>query len=87
MQSTGADFVQAAKALNAWTDDDKSSTYKPSSVSARMMLELVAREVMIVALMAADLSKGIAISQVNKDRLFEASKRILFIAESAHATR
>ncbi len=84
MQSTGAEFIDAAKALNAWTDDGKPSSYKPSPVSARTMLEVVSFEVQIVALMGADLSKGIAISEVDKSRLFEAVSRITRVAEALH---
>lgn len=83
-QANDLEFVEAAKALGAWTDDGKPSTYKPSPVSARTMLEVVAFEVQIVALMAADLAKGITISSVDKDRLFEATSRITRIAEELH---
>jgi hypothetical protein len=83
-QANDLEFVEAAKALGAWTDDGKPSTYKPSPVSARTMLEVVAFEVQIVALMAADLARGITISSVDKDRLFEATSRITRIAEELH---
>lgn len=81
MQSTGAEFIDAAKALNAWTDDGQPHTYKPSPVSARMMLEVVAFEVQIVSLIAADLANGKPISEVDKARLFEAASRITRVAE------
>jgi hypothetical protein len=84
MQSTGTEFIDAAKALNAWSDDGQPSTYKPSPVSARTMLEVLSFEVQIVALMAADLAKGIAIAEVDKDRLFEAAGRITRVAEELH---
>jgi hypothetical protein len=83
-QANDLEFIDAAKALGAWTDDGKPSTYKPSPVSARTMLEVVAFEVQRVALMAADLAKGITISSVDKDRLFEAVSRITRIAEELH---
>lgn len=84
MLSTGAEFIYAAKALNAWTDDVQQSTYKPSPVSKGMMLEVLGFEAQIVALMGADLYKGIAISKVDKDRLFEAVSRITRISEVAN---
>lgn len=80
-QANSLEFVDAAKALNAWTDDGHQGTYKPSPVSARTMLEVIGFEVQIVALMAADLSKGKPISDVDKDRLFLATNRITRIAE------
>jgi hypothetical protein len=73
--------MDAAKALNVWSDDGNTSTYKPLPVSARSTLELLSFEVQIVALMAADLSKGIAIAEVDKDRLFLAANRINNVAE------
>lgn len=78
------EFIDAAKALNAWSDDGQPSTYKPSPVSARTMLEVIAFEVQIVALMAADLAKGITISELDKHRLFEAASRITRVAEELH---
>ena len=78
------EFIDAAKALNAWADDGQPSTYKPSPVSARTMLEVIAFEVQIVALMAADLAKGITISELDKRRLFEAASRITRVAEELH---
>jgi hypothetical protein len=84
MQATGCDFVTAARALGAWENDGKPTSYKPSPVSARTMLEVLAYEVQIVALMAADLAKGITISGLDKDRLFEAAGRINRIAEELH---
>ena len=45
------------------------------------MLEVIGFEVQIVALMAADVAKGRAISDVDKDRLFLAANRITRIAE------
>lgn len=83
-QSNNLEFVDAAKVLGCWQDDGKPSSYKPSPVSARTILEVIGFEVQIVALMAADLSKGKLISDVDKDRLFLATNRITRIAEELH---
>ena len=80
-QANDLEFIDAAKALGCWTDDGKPTNHKPSPVSARTMLEVIGFEVQIVALMAADLSKGKPISDVDKDRLFLATNRITRIAE------
>jgi hypothetical protein len=45
------------------------------------MLEVIGFEVQIVALMAADLSKGKPMSDADKDRLFLATNRIARVAE------
>jgi len=84
MRWTGMEFVDAAKALNTWTDDGKPSTYKPSPVSARTMLEVVAVEVQIAAFMAADMVAGKPITEVDKDRLIESASRINRVAEELH---
>lgn len=75
------DFFDAAKALNAWSEDGNPSTYKPRSISARSTLELLSFEIQIVALIATDLSKGITIGEVDKERLFQAVNRINNVAE------
>jgi hypothetical protein len=83
-KANGLEFIDAAKALGCWSDDGRLSTYKPSPVSARTMLEVVSFEVQIVALIAADLLKGIVIAEVDKHRLFEAASRISRVAEELH---
>jgi hypothetical protein len=84
MRLANFDFVEAAKVLGAWTDDGKPSNYKPLPISARQMLEVVAFEVQIVAIIAADVCKGIAIGEVDRARLFEAAGRIGRVAEEFH---
>jgi hypothetical protein len=83
-KANNLEFIPAAKALNAWSDDGLLTVYKPSPVSARMMLEVLAFEVQIVSLVAADISKGIEITDVDKSRLFEAASRISRIAGEVH---
>jgi hypothetical protein len=83
-KANGLEFIAAAKALGCWSEDGRLSAYKPSPVSARAMLEVVAFEVQIVALLAADLLKGVAISNLDKHRLFEAASRITRVAEELH---
>jgi hypothetical protein len=83
-QVNDLEFIDAAKALNAWADDGYQSAYKPSPVSARTILEVIALEVQIVALVAADLSKGITIAEVDKARLFKAASRINKVVEVLH---
>lgn len=79
-QANDLEFVDAAKELGCWQVDGKPSPYKPLPVSARTMLEVIGFEVQIVALMAADISKGKVISALDKDRLFLAANRITRVA-------
>lgn len=83
-QANCLEFIDAAKALNAWIEGGHPSSYKPTPVSARTMLEVIAFEVQIVALVAADLCKGSTISELDKHRLFEAANRITRVAEVLH---
>jgi len=77
-------FIDAAKALGAWTDDGQTMNYKPSPVSARMMLEVLGFETQIVALIAADMVKCKPISQADKDRLLLAASRISNVSEESN---
>jgi CHC2 zinc finger len=76
MQVTGCDFVTAAKALNAWTEDDVPSNYKAAPVSHRILLQVVAHEVNVAAMTVADVAAGRTISQSDKDRFLAAAGRI-----------
>jgi hypothetical protein len=75
------EFIEAAKSLKAWSNDGISSSYKQSPVSSRMMLEVVAFEVRVVAILASDMSNGKPISESDNDRLILASSRISRVAE------
>jgi hypothetical protein len=75
------EFIEAAKSLNAWNDDGISRAYKPSPVSAKMMLEVLAFEVNVVAILASDLSKGKSISEEDNARLIMATSRINRVAK------
>lgn len=81
MKSSGIEFLDAAKALGAWTDDGRHTTYRPSPVSARTMLKVIGIEVQIVALIASDLCNGKAISDVDRVRLMLSVSRIARVAE------
>lgn len=80
MKSTGKEFIDAAKDLNCWTDNGQPSQYKPLRASARTMLEVIALEVQIVALIACDIAKDIPISLDDKERLLKSAARITNIS-------
>ncbi|NDD12313.1 MAG: DNA primase [Betaproteobacteria bacterium] len=54
---------------------------KPALISARDGLEMVRREACFVAVVAAALGRGEAISDQDRDRLLKAAGRILVVAE------
>jgi hypothetical protein len=81
MQSTGAEFIQAAKALGAWIDDGKPPTQaKPTALSPRAALGALAFETLVVAVAAGNVSKGIALSDDDRQRVMVAAGRIQHIA-------
>ena len=49
-----------------------------------MMLEVVAFEVKVVAILASDMNKGKVISDADNDRLILAASRISRVAEELH---
>ena len=82
MQATGAEFIDAAKALGAWTDDGKPAVqHKPTPLSPRAALQAIAFEVTLVAIEGSRISSGIVPSESEKARLLTASNRITRIME------
>ena len=77
MAFTGATFVEAAKALGCWRDDgNKTTRHRPTTIPARAMLELVANEVRIAAVVSSDLARGRTVSVGDHERLMAAAGRI-----------
>ena len=81
MQSTGTEFMQAAKALGAWVDDGRAPTQaKPTALSPRAALGALAFETLLVAVAAGNVSKGVALSDDDRHRVMVAAGRIQHIA-------
>lgn len=86
MQLTGAEFVDAAKALGAWvesphTDGKPAIKSKPTPISARAALQALSFEALLVAMEAARVAKGATPTEADKARVLAASNRITRIAE------
>lgn len=82
MAAHGMEFVDAAKALGAWTDDGKGeSRRKPTVIPARDMLEIAATEAVVASLVAADMAKGREVSETDRERLLVAAGRLVRIAD------
>ena len=78
---TGADFVDAAKAIGAWVDDGKlQRPQKPTALPPRAALEVMAFECCLVAVAAGNLAKGVTLSDADRARLMMAAGRINRIA-------
>lgn len=74
---TGADFVDAAKAIGAWFDDGKPYTPpKPTPLSPRAALSAMALEATFVAVAAGNVAKGVVLTAADRSRLMMAAGRI-----------
>ena len=75
--STGAEFVEAAKAIGAWVDDGKPHRpQKPTALPPRAALEVIGYECNLVAVAAGNLAVGVALTDIDLDRLMVAAGRI-----------
>lgn len=77
MQSTGAEFVDACKALGVWVSDGRPQVqHKPSPLTPRQALSVLAFESTITAVAAGNIGKGVVLSEVDLARLLIAAGRI-----------
>lgn len=83
MQLTGAEFVDACKALGAWVNDGRTQVHhKPSPLTPRQALSVLAFESSMTAVAAGNMGKGVVLSDVDLARLLIAAGRINQIAEA-----
>lgn len=77
MARHGLDFVESAKALNAWDARGQSSQpNKPRALSARQALQVLLFEATLVAVAAGNIAHGKKLSDVDHIRLMIAVERI-----------
>ena len=82
MQTHGLEFVDAAKALGAWVDDGRPATqHKPVPLPPRAALQVIGFEANFTAIAAANLARGVALSDVDLSRLMTAASRITRLVE------
>ena len=76
------EFVQAAKDLSCWVDDGKPKpNYKPTTLSPRLALSVMAFESTLVAIAGANIAYGINLSEIDLARLIVAANRINRLVE------
>ena len=74
---TGADFVDAAKAIGAWVDDGKPhAAQKPTPLSPRAALSAMAFEASFTAIAAGNVAQGVVLTDADRSRLMQAAGRI-----------
>lgn len=81
MARTGKGFVETAKSLGAWVGPSNTVRHRPTPITAREALQAMAFEASIVAMMAADLVKGVAPKCDDLSRLLTAVGRINRVQE------
>jgi len=84
MQSTGAEFVEAAKALGAWIDDGRPAP-APTPFSARAALSVLAKESNLVAVAAGNVAFGTTLTPADLARVQVSARRINTIYEVFNA--
>lgn len=83
MASTGAEFVDAAKAIGAWLDDGKPQTpQKPAPLPPRAALAALAFEATLTAVAAGNIAHGVSLTDVDRARLLKAVSRINLLVEA-----
>ena len=82
MASYGLDFENAARALGAWIEDGKPQRMRrPPALSPLARLQLVSFEVLLAALIAGNMARGLLLSSADQKRLRECARRIRHISE------
>ena len=83
MQSTGTEFIQAAKALGAWTGPDQPPTHhRPAPLPPRAALEVLGAECNLIAIAGASVARGQALSEADVQRLLVATNRVIRLTEA-----
>lgn len=83
MKVNGADFVDAARALGAWTDDGRTAApATPKAFSTRDALSVLASEANLAAVAASNLANGTELTPADLARLQTAAQRINLIRET-----
>lgn len=84
MAAHGLTFIEAAKALGAWIDDGKPQQHRrPKALPAHEALELIERESNLVAIEAARLANGHAVTKEIKARLLQAAAVIHHVRQAS----
>lgn len=86
MAAQGLGFVEAARALGAWQDDQASAHQaaqrrRPCGLPARVALALLRDDALVVAVAAGNLAQGLVLTEADRQRLLEVAARIQRIAD------
>lgn len=80
---SGCDFVDAVKTLGCWVDDGRLPVVsKPTPLSPRQALSVMAYESTLIALAAGNLANGVKLDDADRARLLVAANRINRLVEA-----
>ena len=83
MQAHRLEFVEAARQLGAWIEDDNPAPrQKPAPLPPRAALQVLAFEATLTAVAAGNMAHGVKLTDHDKARLLTAAGRITRIAEA-----
>ena len=83
MKDSGKEFVDAAKALGCWIDDGRQPVAtKPTPLSPRLALSVMAFESTLAAVAAGNVANGVALTDADRARLMVAANRINRLVEA-----
>ena len=79
----GREFVDAAKALGCWVDDGRPPVFtKPTPLSPRQALSVMAFESTLTAVVASRVANGVTLTDADRARLMVAANRINRLVEA-----
>ena len=79
----GREFVDAAKALSCWVDDGRPQVQtKPTPLSPRLALSVMAFESTLAAVAAGNVANGVTLTDADRARLMVAANRINRLVEA-----
>jgi CHC2 zinc finger len=83
MMAYGMEFVDAAKNIGAWVDDDKPVvSQKPAPLPPRAALQVIGFEATLTAIAAGNVARGVALTDVDLARVMAACNRITRLVEA-----
>lgn len=83
IRDCGREFVDAAKALGCWVDDGRPPVAtKPTPLSPRLALSVLAFESTLASVAAGNLANGLTLTDADRARLLVAANRINRLVEA-----
>lgn len=83
IKGSGKEFVDAAKTLGCWVDDGRPPVFtKPTPLSPRLALSVMAFESTLAAVAAGNVANGVTLTAADRARLMVAANRINRLVEA-----